>query len=66
MTTESNPDIRARLKRIEATHARLDARTEEQRRAAVAHYNRQRFSMRNIVLGFRDAAREARRLWGAR
>lgn len=66
MTTEAIEDARARRRAIEAAQARLDARAEEQRRAAMAFYNRNRFTPRNVALGFRDAAREAWRLWVTR
>ena len=66
MTTETIQDARDRRAAIEAAQERLDARSEEQRQAAVRFYNRNRMTPRNIALGFRDAAREAWRLWGER
>ncbi len=64
--TASIQDHRTRRGAREVALAAIAERNAALRAEALRREERSRLTARNIVLGFRDAAREAWRLWGAR
>ena len=59
-------DARQRRADTAEARARLDELAAERRLAAEHRHERANLTLRNIALGFRNAAREMRRLWVTR
>ena len=59
-------DARQRRAEASAARERLDELAAERRLDALRRHERAKLTLRNIALGFRNAAREMRRLWVTR
>ncbi len=63
MSTETLEDARQRRAKLAAAKESLAELAAERRLEALRRHEQTKLAMRNVAVGFRNAARQLRRLW---